>query len=760
MRPNRLHAVPLTRCAGLIALVALIALSGPLHAQAPLPQRATDTPAPGRHDPLEPTDKMAARVFAVFDRDCARCHDTRRLKRRLPAGGIANILDLDAIARRRDLVRPGYPEGSPLYVSMVTRHMPFDVLHDLEPGAEPTANEVADVYAWIAGMSDTKTCNHGLPLPTDLAERIARDLARLDEPTARGRRYLSLAGIASSCDDAEALKRYADAAMKLVNFLSRGPRPVRAESLGGDGLLVAFDLEAVGWSPSDWDWLQELAPARPATDQVPGGQNSRSLLDRILPAGWLAHQAMAPAVYAHLTGLPATLPELFASFHHGEGNVGETQSYRIEASPVTGGRRQLARLLTSDGRILWTARDVNPSAAPDAQDAVVQTRAIFALPNGLPAFALYNRDGTARIDVHASALAPAVAQSGATGSALGCIACHDGGLAAFEASQGSGGSSPGGWQVRRDNALFQIAERSAGLQRDLRIDGMEPVTALAQRYRRDLGLATAAAELGRTPGDLAPRLRGVEGALRPTARRLLQGLVTRAEFEALRAELSAIDAARNSATTPPQTPVPSHDDELRLSLWTDKAGYAKGEPAVIHAASTAPCHLSLIWVDQAGDAVVVFPSEFQEENLLQPGSPLSIPGPGRGFRLRVDEPDQETIIGICMAGDRNSPPGILHDHELQPFTLLGHWREHISRSLEADAKERSKAGKTNRKTRSRRRRGRRIKSLPVRADKRPLAQDWALVVIPAGNVTATIPPAGADTTPAVSRESGHSASPN
>lgn len=765
MRPPRLHAATLT-IGGCFA--ALMMLPVPLAAGPPLPERAPvpsqETHSGGVEVPTnEPAAHQAAKALRVFERHCARCHDSRRLKRQLPAAGIANILDLEAVARRRDLVRPGYPEGSPLYVSMVTRHMPFDVFQEFAKGEEPSAGEIADVRAWIAELPKSRACRaHALP-PADVAEIIRRDLATLDSSAQQGRRYLSLIDFIAPCHGDEPLRAHIRAATKLVNLLSRAKAPHRLQPVGPESLILALDLERIGWSSEDWAWLAAKWSSVDL-DQAASGDDSESPLKRVLPAAWLAHKAMDPGIYARLVRLPPNLAAFRSAFGTDTAHPSQTQTYELDNSKATGGRRILTRALTSDARVFWTAQDFaggDRSASRNDEPEPLQTRAIFPLPNGFPAFALYNRDGTSRRSAHKAALPSVVAQGWAAGAGLGCLACHGGGLLGFATTKDSERAAPGEWQVRRDNSDYHFAGRAAGLPANFEIEGNDPVIALAQRYARNLDLEAAADELGHPPAKLAQMLRAVDGGMLPAARRLLQGLVTRAEFEGLRRALlprrqrEAVTQTHALALTNPP------ESRMHLSLWTEKAGYAKGEPLVLHAATNAACHLTLFSVDAHGDTVVIFPNEFQDKNLLKPGDTLNVPGSDSGYLLRVDEPGGESIVGVCMAGERNNPPGVYHDHELQPFTLLGDWGRHIARALEDDARERKRAGKKTRKERKRRRRARRAKSLPYRADKSPLAQDWAMIVIARRKkeTAAAGQPAAEASDDGVSRESGSRPNP-
>ncbi len=726
MRADHLQSTSIY--AGAIA-AATIVLSCQLAAEPPLPERATVPTFVSTPDSLAPGSGQAAQAFAVLERHCARCHDTRRLKRRLPAAGIANILDLDAIAARRDLVRPGYPEGSPLYTSVLTRHMPYDVFQDLKRGDEPTPEEIAELHAWISGLPKGKSCQAAETPVLDVSALIEQDMQSLAPDVATRRRYLSLSDVASACDGKQVREAYRHAAAKLINLLSRAEEPFRPELIGKDGFILAIDLDDIGWSAAQWDELAEQAPA-PFAVHNDGSRNPAAAPMRVLPTAWLAHLAMDPGVYAHLVGIPTTLPEFFSAFRIGDQQPGSAPTYRLDESPVTGGGRNLSRLIASSQLPVWTAQDFaggSKKRSTKSSDNLLETRVILQLPNGFPLFGLYNREGTLRLNVHKSAVTSEVKQAGAAGAGLQCLACHGSGLKGFEATSVTENAPPGGWQATRDNQAFYLALRAIGIPPALEIDGLEPVIALAERYQRELGLYQVAAELDLAPTELTKALHAAEGKTKPIARRLLQDLITRGEFNELRRHL---EAPRQHKAPPFESDnrLMLADNEIRLSLWTEKAGYNKGEQVTLHAATTAPCRLTLISVDQSGDAVVVFPSEYQDDNLLQPSVTRAIPTPASGFRLRVDQPGREAVIGVCMGRDRKNPPGIIHDHELQPFTLLGDWAKHIKHALEADAAERRNAGRPAKRKR-RRRRARLVKRPPTRANKLPLPQDWTMIMI-------------------------------
>lgn len=596
----------------LIVLTALSSAPGVAHADTPPPpdRRSADPaisatapsgrtgaavpaglpPVPNgkpRTDILEPKGETARRAFQVFDRHCARCHDSRRLESDAPQAGLANILDLDRLALRRDLIRPGSPEGSPLYLSLLTRRMPHDVLVELKPGDEPSKEEIANVRRWIEGLPSPAECRTRPP------QADSEILMRLRTEDAVTRRYLML-GHLQWCSGEE-LAAWQAAARELLVELSKTGKSPEAETLPSDASILTFDLGDIGWTQAQWRDLVAAHPTGPSQHQISRQESSSRNSPRIVTADWLANA---------------------------------TEKLRGE--------------------------------------------------------------------------------------------------------RGAG-------------------RRGGGKER---LDGLPPVAALTQRYNRDLDLKMAAIEMGLPSSRLETMLLNVEGPLLPVASRLRHGLIGRPEYTSLSRFIllgeepgiaAAIETEPNEP--PPDEPIAGSNEgnaslkvpplpekvrrpdiPLRLSIWPGQTGYASGDPIQVYAAASAPCHLTLLSLDMRGEATVIFPTEYQSDNLLVPGRIVRVPGESDAFSLRVEHPGSERIVGICMKGGRKSPPGISHDFELQPFTLLGSWDKHIAKALEADKAERRNAGREPEEQRRRARRRR--TALPFRHDRQPLLQSWDTFEVP------------------------------
>jgi hypothetical protein len=200
-------------------------------------------------------------------------------------------------------------------------------------------------------------------------------------------------------------------------------------------------------------------------------------------------------------------------------------------------------------------------------------------------------------------------------------------------------------------------------------------SALARRYLDDVNLKRAAAEAGMSEAALSDRLGVIQGAEARIARQLRQWQVTRQDWERL---------AQQLLVTSGSLPAVADSGKLRLGLWSDKPAYAVGDLMTFSAISNRDCYLTIIAIDRDGYATVLFPNDFQHENMLRAGSPLSLPVKSEGFQFRATQIGKEMVAGICTEHDRR-PEGIYHDFEGQRFTILGSWRAFLRQRAEREA---------------------------------------------------------------------------
>ncbi|MGE3228687.1 MAG: DUF4384 domain-containing protein [Hyphomicrobium sp.] len=213
--------------------------------------------------------------------------------------------------------------------------------------------------------------------------------------------------------------------------------------------------------------------------------------------------------------------------------------------------------------------------------------------------------------------------------------------------------------------------------------GLRAVERLAASWTRDVDLVRAAGERGMTHRAMAGTLSGIGGEFLHPARRLMQGALSRAAWGALSPALDG-EAPVGSA----RTSEAGSGDEIEVLLWADKASYRPRDLVTVYVSASVACHLTLIDVDQAGKAIVLFPNDLEQDNLITPGVDVMIPGRDAAYQLRFDRAGEEQIVAICQR-DARRPQGISYDYEKQRFAVLGDWRTFLRTATEREAKIRA-----------------------------------------------------------------------
>ncbi len=596
------------------------------------PETSENVPLPSH---LE--NSQIEHAHAVLEKHCARCHQAGALQgRRLPDGGIGNILALDAIARNPALIRRGVPDASPLYQQMIARQMPSDVLRDGIPGEAPDATEIAAIRNWIKSLNGTAAadmCNQRTPLTRQsVAATVAQWLDAIGPKRASDTRFISLAGPYNACAGDAELTAYRDGVIAMLNALTWSPNPVAVETVGDTLVLLAVRLSDLGWTPEQWEDLARRVPPAARLELPERARKQTQTTIPMVAGDWLAHEVMQSDLYTRLLGLPPTLSELTRILGidldrwHKERTVrrGITLNSTLAAGP-----RVIERYAGPRG-VLWMAHDYASGVDPRILDfpllpsrqagdttesanlpKPVGSRALFTLPNGMPAFMMFGQDGTAQPTqiypiAHVSTEKAEAATEHATtqielptrpreatksdatdksapaaGSAgnvphvtngLPCSRCHALGPLAFEdqlanhlASDTDRGTTRERDVARQivfgkaelDSAIaddrFAVSKALAtmGIQAEAQFDRLDSVTGLAARYARELDLTAAAGELLIPQAQLQATLSKLSRIATPIATlatRLTLGRLTREEFELLRPAL--INAAK---AAPPYT---------------------------------------------------------------------------------------------------------------------------------------------------------------------------------------------------------------
>lgn len=698
------------------------ALYGP---PAPLPPEPGAAPplatSPKVAAPLRPDNPLAARAFAVFESHCARCHQTGKLETPLPSGGLGDILDLERLSKDPALVRPQVPDASRVFDVLVTRHAPLDVYPAGAAGGEPLPEEIQAVREWIRQLpQNVGACASRKPAPRDRIANQIREAQRLERDRVANMRFISIAHLYNGCASQDELAAYRHALRKLLNSVSRARTPVKLTALDAEELVFAIRLADFGWTAQDWDLIARAAPPTPALSWPEDIKSRASTNLPIAPGDWLAAVVAEPPVYYALIGAPAKLSDLGREY-----GVDIDQNIRLGAvrravtrvSAVTRGNRVSERHAGKYGA-LWLVYDFASSsgeqnvfqrphgpkgralvAAPFKPDMV---RASFVMANGFYGHAIFDAAGN-RID----RAAPGVerpytgADEPAAKAGANCFECHQSGVigardvfrgyAAFEPSPLSidvrasalamiPPESEMGLLVSGDIERFMGSMAAAGIEANVRLGGDEPVTALIKRYRRPVGFEAALTETGLLRDAFVLQLADAIGEAAPLARRLQQGVLPRPELNRLYALLKGAGPTRAPA---PGGFLRDVETEIGLSMWLTPPRPIAGDLVTITAQADADCYLTIISVDAKAKATVLFPNDFEPDNLIRAAKPVSVPSSEAPYQLRFKAYGPETVLARCSTSPK-APMGIEHDFERQRFTALGNWDVFIQDTLLTD----------------------------------------------------------------------------
>jgi mono/diheme cytochrome c family protein len=710
----------LSGCAGLLAGWLIIACLG--HSGLAADERSSAN-ALTSAVPSRPEDPRAAKAYAVLDTYCARCHQTGKLERPLGSGGLANILDIEALGRDSILVKPGFPDASRLYDVLETQHAPLDVFSGPNAQPEPSPDDVEAVRRWIKELPDTtQTCPSRHPIRLADIDKLMRDAQRLERDQGKDVRFISLVHLYNACATPDEMTAYVAALNKLMNSLSWAPDPVKLTALDAAGTVLSFRLSDFGWDAARWAAIERGYPAALVHTVAADVLKTAGSKAVIVNGDWLAAAAGETPLYYDLLGIPQKL-SAFATMNgtkiDSDIRAGSVRRIAVRESAVTRGNRLIERHPGDRGG-LWLVYDfatssgaqnifdhpLGPKSATHAASPFKadEVRALFALPNGFYAFALYDADGN-RIDRVLPGIEKAYAGDEAdaveptTKAGTNCFSCHTDGLVATKDDFRPAGpidisSTPMPADRRSalplfgtdsENALlmlggtdrYRAAAKAAGVDLGARVHGEELVSGLARRYREGADFEVALGETGLERKEFLNELADAKGPAAPLARRLLHGVLSRAQLEQLFSLLKGIDTPKQTASAGFLREVKS---EIGLSMWLDKPRPVPGDLVTVRAEADSDCYLTIISVDAEGVATVLFPSDFQTDNLVTAGTPVNIPPPDAPFQLRYKAEGSETILGRCSM--RSEPPvGIEHDFERQRFTVLGNWENFIQDTL-------------------------------------------------------------------------------
>lgn len=720
------------RAFGFVLAVGLaLGMSGAAMAQdAKAPDKAT---APGSVSaPAEaivpPSDPVAKAAFDVLDKHCARCHQTGKLvERERPAKNFGNVLKLDEIAVNPHYVLPGNPLGSKLFRQIVDKEMPYDIYYEGSSHAPPSEADLKALEAWIAalGTKAVASCEtHKFIEPEDIVSFMVSDLDKQRPQRRRTTRYLTLTHLTNICADPAAMKVYQQAAVKLLNSLSRSSDVVKLETIDPDASILRFNLLDLGWQASDWNNVIAAYPY----NVEPDSEFSRTLASGTatpmpyVRADWFAFAASQPPLYDMLLQLPNSFQQLARDQGIDvEANIRNFVAQRaaFQRSGVSQNNRLIERHPSRSG-FFWTSYDfagnrdrqslfsfpLGPTGPNAFQHDGGET--IFSLPNGFQAYYLNTAKGD-RLDKGPTAIVRDPSRKDfAVTNGISCMGCHDQGMRkakddvrdlvlnsrAFpkDVRDAVDGLYPPHEKmdalIEDDTKRFADAMKRAGLDSTLKLNGIEMINALAKRYEDDLDLTLAAAELGLKTTEFNEGAADVDPKFRPLVRRLAQGAVPRDQFEAAFREIAPdltdlkVVAIRHAGPAGQiAKPIVNRDD---LSLTSDQDSYRLGDTPAFTIVAPQDCFLTLTDIDERGEGTVLLPNRFQQDNFIRAGVPIRFPGPGAPFQFRMKDKGIETVTAVCATqvsgGDR-----IQHDFQKNQFTPVPNYTSALARSIAVES---------------------------------------------------------------------------
>lgn len=115
----------------------------------------------------------------------------------------------------------------------------------------------------------------------------------------------------------------------------------------------------------------------------------------------------------------------------------------------------------------------------------------------------------------------------------------------------------------------------------------------------------------------------------------------------------------------------SSPDGVLVAIEADKPAYRIGEDIVLTATTRQACFLTIIDVDHAGVATVLFPNKFRPNNFVAAGSTIKVPSSEDQFTLALSEDtvSHDTVTAVCDA-DQREIDGIVNDFASTPLTTI------------------------------------------------------------------------------------------
>ena len=100
---------------------------------------------------------------------------------------------------------------------------------------------------------------------------------------------------------------------------------------------------------------------------------------------------------------------------------------------------------------------------------------------------------------------------------------------------------------------------------------------------------------------------------------------------------------------------PEKDDEFEIKAWTprgDGGAYVDGEKLAIHFYANANCYLKIYHIDVNGNMALIFPNQYQPDNLIKKGTVYTVPDTSSGFVFKLGKPYGVEFIKVVASTEQ------------------------------------------------------------------------------------------------------------
>ncbi|MDB5037407.1 MAG: hypothetical protein JWQ35_935, partial [Bacteriovoracaceae bacterium] len=384
-------------------------------------------------------------VHEVLNDKCFKCHGCNGADK----GKFGSILEIENLIQKGKII-PGEPERSILYQKVLSDEMPasgdplseenkkliYDWIGSLKP--KPSSAKAQIDVAQTAAASSNLPSNDSWEAETLLA--VQNDIISTAPELRKWYRYITLSSLPENSTESD-LEVYRQAVSKVVNSLSWAKNIYIPEKVDSRGLILKINMLKIGWTRKSWDALQSQNPfTLPNLSQTPELQDAFEVeIGSKIPvarADWFVSNAIRSHIYYQILNLPKTRLELEEQL--GVDLKGDREKNKIIRtgllkSGVSLNNRVIEYHKGNYGSF-WLSHDFEDSKgshfifshpldfSPDGGEV------IFQLPNGMQAYALYNKQAEL-IDTASKkiVLDPSRPENIVEGG-ISCFSCHSTGL--------------------------------------------------------------------------------------------------------------------------------------------------------------------------------------------------------------------------------------------------------------------------------------------------------------------------------------------